>query len=269
MRHRRKGYTRTSIRSLSPLFLSVIPFIFLAFITAEYQARQQDEPMLEAVAAEAENTSGAGRFYVRELPSLSGLINATNFSYDIAVFQALRKMNLSADHIDVWIAEHPQSALLHLRCMKSAMQRDVASTALFIRSCNPNIDEKTAWREAAAIVHYSDKYGVPSTLTTAIAYAESTFNPAAVSPKGAEGVMQVMWRIHNGLLESNGITGRDSLADPEKGIAAGCLLMSRYIRAYGTIQDAMTRYYGKYSARYQNRITRYMANIETHHANVN
>jgi soluble lytic murein transglycosylase-like protein len=147
------------------------------------------------------------------------------------------------------------------------MQKDVASIALFIRKSNCKIDAKTAWREAAALVHYSAKYGVPVALTTAVAQAESTFNPNAVSSKGASGVMQVMWKIHNGLLRSNGIQatpGVNPLADPEHAIAAGCLLLSRYIRVYGSVHKAMDRYYGGPSAGYQRKINGNIAKLMRH-----
>ena len=192
-----------------------------------------------------------------------------NVGFDASILSALKAMGLVVDHFDDWIEQHPGTALKHVKFMPAGMQNDVASTALFIRKSNGKIDAKTAWREAAALVHYSAKYGVPSALTTAVAHAESTFNPNAVSPKGAAGVMQVMWNIHNGLLQSNGITatpGDNPLADPELAIAAGCLLLSRYIRAYGNVQTAMDRYYGARSSSYRNKITRTMARILDHQA---
>jgi soluble lytic murein transglycosylase-like protein len=157
----------------------------------------------------------------------------------------------------------------HIKYMPVTMQKDVANIAVFIRKSNYRIDEKTAWREAAAFVHYSAKYGVPSALTAAVAQTESTFNPNAVSPKGAAGVMQVMWRVHNGLLQSHGIQatpGTNPLADPEHAIAAGCLLLSRYIRASGSVRKAMDRYYGASSVSYYKRINVNIAKLMTHKA---
>lgn len=189
--------------------------------------------------------------------------------YDVSVVRALKKMQLNVGHFDAWLEAHEDSTLRYLPYMPPNKQKEVASIALFIRKSNGKIDEKTAWREAAAMVHYSDKYGIPSALTTAVAHAESTFNPDAVSSKGASGVMQVMWRIHQGLLQSNGIKrspGKNPLADPEQAIAAGTLLLSRYIRAYGSVQTAMERYYGGKSRTYQRKIDRNIARVLTHHA---
>jgi soluble lytic murein transglycosylase-like protein len=188
--------------------------------------------------------------------------------YDASILRAAREMNLVVDHFDAWIDQHPGTALTHVKYMSAGMQKNVASTAVFIRKSNPGIDARTAWREAAALVHYSAKYGVPHVLTTAVARVESTFNPDALSSKGASGVMQVRWKLHNSLLRSNGINpepGDNPLCDPEKAIAAGCLLLSRYIRAYGSVQAAMERYYGGKSDVYQRKVARNMALIMNHH----
>lgn len=263
MQHRKKSFL-FSIKLLSPFVLAFLPFFILSFALAS--GRQQAQ---ETVSA-SNTPKTEVKLLDRSIPAADSnrTFAGASLSYDAFVLKSLKNMTLSTSHIELWIEEHPDSALRHLKFFPSAMQRDIASTALFIRSCNRGIDEKTAWREAAAIIHYSAKYGIPPTFTTAVAHAESTFNPGAVSSKGAAGVMQVMWRIHNGLLESNGIVGKDSLADPEKGIAAGCLLLSRYIKAYGSLQAAMNRYYGGYSAGYQRKINNNMIRIATYHSSV-
>jgi hypothetical protein len=188
--------------------------------------------------------------------------------YRACVVSAMRSMGLTTGHFDAWMAQHPDSVIKRIKYMPEAMQRDVAGIALFIRKTNPRIDAKTAWREAAALVHYSDKYGVPSVLSTAVAKVESTFNPDEVSSKGASGVMQVMWKIHNRLLRSHGIkasSGSNPLSDPEHAIAAGCLLLSRYVRAYGSIHAALNRYSGGGgSASYRRKVNMNMRSLMAH-----
>jgi hypothetical protein len=245
------------------IFLAaIIPFIALPFfvvtemlsVSARSGGRVVSDPVMWGILSE---------YSPQTVP------RAAKIGYGYYVVTAMRDMGLVLDHFDVWISEHPESALKHIKYMPSSMQKDVAGIALFIRKSNGRIDPKTAWREAAAFVHYSAKYGVPSALATAVAHAESTFNPDAVSSKGASGVMQVMWKIHNGLLQSNGIKatpGRNPLADPEHAIAAGCLLLSRYMRAYGSIQKAMDRYYGGNSSAYQRRVNINIANLVSHQA---
>ncbi len=252
------------------LFLaSALPFVLLSFMLlpepapAQLRIRTLPHPPRQAQRAldlptrqQAAATAAAPIFKVR-------------VGYAPSVLRTLLEMRLSTAHLDAWIDQHPGTALAHVRYMPEEMQKNVASTALFIRKTNPKIDERTAWREAAAFVHYSAKYGVPYALTAAVAHAESTFNPDAVSPKGASGVMQIMWRVHNGLLQSHGIhpePGSNPLADPEKAIAAGCLLLSRYIRTYGSVQTAMNRYYGGNSSAYRTKIARNLTHIMNHRA---
>ena len=51
---------------------------------------------------------------------------------------------------------------------------------------------KKAKKYDMAITKYSKKYGVPKALIKAVITAESCFNPKALSPKGAQGLMQLM-----------------------------------------------------------------------------
>jgi hypothetical protein len=250
--------------------LATLPFIILPFaLVSNGLASVKKGDTGYAAFVRLDVASSGGHSLLARPAAETAAPPHTQIGYDVSVLRAIREMGLVLDHFDVWIEEHPGSSLARIRFMPPAMQRNVASTALFIRKTNPRIDAKTAWREATAFVHYSAKYGVPSALSTAVAKAESTFNPDAISPKGASGVMQVMWKIHKGLLNSNGIyaaSGANPLSDPEKAIAAGCLLLSRYLRAYGSLQMAMNRYSGGGSTSYLRKVNRNMASIMNHEA---
>lgn len=172
-------------------------------------------------------------------------------AYDVSINSALGKMNLSEGAIRKWVEQHPKSALVEVEKMAPARQAKVANIATFIRSVNSKIDHKTAWREAAAIVHLCAKYNISTELAVGVAKAESTFDPTLVSKSGARGVMQVMWKYHGGMLQAKGIaSSAEQLSDPERGLEAGILLLSRYVDAYGSIQKALSRYYGKVSTTY-------------------
>ena len=149
--------------------------------------------------------------------------------------------------------------------MSKEKQCEVANIALFIRKVNGRISKKDAWREANALVYYSHKYKVPSELSVGIAKTESHFNPNSISNKGAMGPMQVMWKIHHGMLSARGIaTTKEHMLDPERGVEAGILILSRYIGAYGTVQKALNRYYGKASTVYSNKVNRNIAMLQKH-----
>jgi len=184
---------------------------------------------------------------------------------DSSIHEALRKMKLTPEHLEIWINDHPDSSLKQLGTLSPAKQRKVANIASFICSINKAISPKVAWREACALVYYSTKYGVPTELSVSIAKAESRFNPSALSKSGACGVMQVVWKVHNGMLSAKGIaTKKDHMFDPERGVEAGILIISRYINAYGTVQKALNRYYGGISHSYLKKVNNNMAMLERH-----
>jgi soluble lytic murein transglycosylase-like protein len=133
---------------------------------------------------------------------------------------------------------------------------DVEILTSFIQAQNSNISSKLAFRIASAIKHYSVKYEVQFDLAIAVTHTESHFDPNARSNYGALGLMQVVWRVHSALLRANGIFSEELLTQPEYGAAAGCLLLSRYIRDSDSIQTALGRYYGGDSDVYLSRITR-------------
>lgn len=182
-----------------------------------------------------------------------------------AVQAALAKMALDTNSIKKWIEQHPKSALKELEKMTPSMQTKVANIATFIRSVNGKVDKKTAWREAAAIVHYCAKYNISTELAVGIAKTESNFDPGLTSKAGARGVMQVMWKYHAAMLQAKGIAAsKEQLFDPERGIESGVLLLSRYVEAYGSIQKALNRYYGKVSESYAKKVDRNVAMLQNH-----
>jgi transglycosylase-like protein with SLT domain/uncharacterized protein DUF4124 len=94
----------------------------------------------------------------------------------------------------------------------------------------------------------ASRYGVPERLVTAVIRAESGFNPRAVSPKGARGLMQLMPQTASLL----GV--RDSF-DPEENIDGGVRhlrgLIERFghnlslaLAAYNAGEQAVTYYRG-------------------------
>lgn len=142
------------------------------------------------------------------------------------------------------------------------IQNQTALISRYIQKQNSRIDDLTALREAIAFIHYSTKYEVPLDLVVAVANTESHFDPEAKSGHGSAGVMQVTWRVHAGLLQANGIFYEEDLHDPVKGIAAGTLLVSRYLKAYGTPQKALGRYYGGSASVYWNRVSKNLARLK-------
>jgi len=98
------------------------------------------------------------------------------------------------------------------------------------------------------IKKYSNKYSVPESLIKAVITAESCFNPRAVSPKGAQGLMQLMppTAARFGVIDS---------FDPDDNIRGGTkylkFLLSHFdqytkhaVAAYNAGEGAVARYRG-------------------------
>lgn len=94
----------------------------------------------------------------------------------------------------------------------------------------------------------ADRYGVPEELITSVITVESGFNPRAVSPKGARGLMQLM-------PETASILGVRNSFDPRENIDGGVRhlrgLMERFaydlplaLAAYNAGEQAVTLYRG-------------------------
>ena len=80
------------------------------------------------------------------------------------------------------------------------------------------------------------KYALPRSLVHAVARAESAFNPAAVSRKGAQGVMQLM----PGTAKKLGV---QNAFDPGQNIDAGARLLRLFLERYqGRVAEALAAY---------------------------
>lgn len=80
------------------------------------------------------------------------------------------------------------------------------------------------------------KYALPRSLVRAVARAESGFNPGAVSPKGALGVMQLMPGTAREL-------GVKNAFDPSENIDAGARLLRQLLEKYdGRVAEALAAY---------------------------
>ncbi|MFA0888320.1 MAG: transglycosylase SLT domain-containing protein [Synergistales bacterium] len=197
-------------------------------------------------------------------------VNALDFNFgrkplDPSVHNALAQMKLTQQSLYKWQAEHPKSLLLQIHHWPAEKQEMAAALALYIRSQNQNVSLKDTWREAIAFVHYGEKYGLPVDMAVAVAQVESRFNPYAKSREGALGPMQVLWRIHSRLLRNHLNMGSSKdLLDPEKGVGAGCLLLSRYLKAHETEKKALTRYLGASSKSYFRAFSKYLGRFREH-----
>jgi hypothetical protein len=79
-------------------------------------------------------------------------------------------------------------------------------------------------------------------LLLAVMAIESGFNPFAQSPVGAQGLMQVMTRVHGEKYEAYG--GKLAAFDPVANLRVGALVLQEYIRRTGTVEGGLRHYVG-------------------------
>lgn len=105
-----------------------------------------------------------------------------------------------------------------------------------IAAINPSLTSFEVNEIGRAVLKYSSQYELPPRLIVAIIMVESNGRVFAVSPKGAEGLMQVMpfWK------KELGIEG--TLFDIDTNIRAGAHILAEYIRERG-FEDGIARYY--------------------------
>jgi soluble lytic murein transglycosylase-like protein len=90
-------------------------------------------------------------------------------------------------------------------------------------------------RFAPALNRAAQRWSVSATLLAAQLYAESGFNPFAVSPAGAQGIAQFMPGTAAGM-------GLDDPFDPEAAIDAQAHLMRDLLRQFGAVPLALAAY---------------------------
>jgi soluble lytic murein transglycosylase-like protein len=86
------------------------------------------------------------------------------------------------------------------------------------------------------------KTGLDPTLILAIMAVESSFNPFAQSPVGAQGLMQVMTRVHDAKYEAFG--GAMAAFDPVTNLRVGVLVLKECIARAGSVAEGLRLYVG-------------------------
>jgi len=126
------------------------------------------------------------------------------------------------------------------------------------------VDPKTLTRQQAAVTHWlarrykvapepisalvqeawsiGQRAGLDPTLILAIMAIESRFNPFAQSPVGAQGLMQVMTRVHDDKYESFG--GTRAAFDPISNLRVGVQVLKDCITRAGSLQEGLRHYVG-------------------------
>ena len=92
----------------------------------------------------------------------------------------------------------------------------------------------------------SQEVGLDPTLILAVAAVESSFNPLAESKKGAQGLMQVMTRVHLDKYQLFG--GHEAALDPDANLRVGAWILREYIAKGGSLEAGLRLYVGASSS---------------------
>lgn len=86
------------------------------------------------------------------------------------------------------------------------------------------------------------QHKIDPALILAVVAIESRFNPFAQSSVGAQGLMQVMTRVHTKKYENFG--GNLAAFDPVSNMRVGVLILKEYIRSSGSVEGGLKYYVG-------------------------
>jgi len=142
----------------------------------------------------------------------------------IAFFAALCLLSGPLPSAPSAVAEQPSAQL------------DADRVAEVVGVWNPLLSPRERQRIGAAVMRYSGKYELDPELVTAIVLVESSARPWARSPKGAQGLMQVMPHMTRPM----GMAG--NLSTIETNVEAGCRILAGNIRRLGE-EDGISAYF--------------------------
>ena len=121
------------------------------------------------------------------------------------------------------------------------LPREQANVALWISK-----KYRVAPEPVAALVAEAYDVGrankLDPTLILAVMAIESSFNPFAQSPVGAQGLMQVMTQIHSDKYEHFG--GQYAAVDPKSNLRVGVKVLSEYVTRTGSVEGGLKWYVG-------------------------
>ncbi len=144
-----------------------------------------------------------------------------------AVAGIMKKMNVTA---------LPEEGLSDERREVAKLMTERLFWGSQVASYNPSLTASQIHEIGGAVLKYSSEYDLSPNLIVAVIKVESSGRVSVVSPRGAQGLMQVMpfWK------KEIGIEG--TLFDIDNNIRAGSYILSHYIKRYG-YEEGIARYY--------------------------
>jgi hypothetical protein len=105
---------------------------------------------------------------------------------------------------------------------------------------------RVAYESVSHFVHHAyqaaREFRLDPHLILAVMAVESSFDPHAENASGAQGLMQVLTRVHTGKFDLFG--GVDAAWDPVANIRVGARILSEYVGRYGDVAAGLKAYVG-------------------------
>jgi soluble lytic murein transglycosylase len=126
----------------------------------------------------------------------------------------------------------------------SAVQREALRVASWLERQRTSFTREEIARLAQTIAEESARHRLDPQLVLAVMYVESRFDPFAVSPVGAMGLMQIMPGTGRELTQRLGIewNGPLTLFDPVINTRVGVAYVRQLTDRYGSIRTALAAY---------------------------
>lgn len=135
----------------------------------------------------------------------------------------------------------PQAAERATAVEVSALPKAQANVALWLSRKYKVAPEPLSVLVSEAF-HLGERIKIDPTLILAVMAIESRFNPFAQSNHGAQGLMQVMTRVHTDKYEDFG--GKLAAFDPVTNLRVGVQVLQDCIRRAGSIEGGLSLYVG-------------------------
>lgn len=160
-------------------------------------------------------------------PAFSGVILSEEVS--VTERDPLKRRHVHESLIDSMDVRSLSSAARFLALPRPMVTPELARAMESGRIQPPSEEWSRIIRKAAR------KHGLPEALIASVIRTESAFQARALSPKGAQGAMQIMPQTQEEL-------GLADPFDPEANVMAGCAYLRRQLDRFGSLELALAAY---------------------------
>jgi soluble lytic murein transglycosylase len=174
------------------------------------------------------------------------MFRAANARFRRAVSRSVRwQMLLVAAALLGVLLVQPRRLIGESEQADAARQQQAAKIESWLGSQDAAIDRALAAELARGIIAESERHGLDPALVLAVIQVESRFDPRAVSPRGAQGLMQVKPVVVAALIDEGRIDPLQrhrSLKDPLRNVQIGASYLALLNEMFGDVKVALIAY---------------------------